>query len=173
MVAGEQQEETVADHVEGERATLPDPEHVRLVDAATEVVDLEVAVESGARGELSGIDRFDRAQVEALGRELGEDLVPARIAERIVVVVQAQPGGQDRIVLDEPSETRLDEVVEGGISRPHGRVDGGTGQRLVAEQSDGHMVLFGGVVAAGDDAGAGGSGRPAASWRRARVRRRR
>ena len=57
MIAGEQQEQAVADRVERERPALPDPQHVRVEDGAADVVQLQVALEAGGRptGRLGSI----------------------------------------------------------------------------------------------------------------------
>ena len=46
VVAGEQEEEAVPDRVQGERAPLPDPQDLRVEDGPTDVVELELALES-------------------------------------------------------------------------------------------------------------------------------
>ena len=46
VVAGEQEEEAVADVVEGERAALPETQDVGIEDRAADVVELELALEA-------------------------------------------------------------------------------------------------------------------------------
>ena len=48
VVAREQQEQTVADPVERERAALPQPQRLGVEHGALQVVDLELALEAGA-----------------------------------------------------------------------------------------------------------------------------
>ena len=73
VVAGEQQEEAVADMIECERTTLPEAEDVGVEDGPADVVELELALESGLVGERRRVDRLDRAEVLAIRRQLGED----------------------------------------------------------------------------------------------------
>ena len=131
MVAREQQEQPVADRVERERPSLPDAKHVGLEDAAADVVDLEVAFEAGVFGEAGGIDRLDRGQMLPIRRELAEHRVAPAVAERVVVVVDPEVRRGNRVVAHEPSEARLDEVVEAlverpGLRRPSGRGSAGS-----------------------------------------------
>ena len=51
VVPGEQQEEAVADVVEGERAALPEAQDVGIEDRAADVVELELALEARLVGE--------------------------------------------------------------------------------------------------------------------------
>ena len=59
VIAREQQEQAVADGVEGRRATLPDPEPVGIEDGAADVVALDVALEGGFRREAGRVERVD------------------------------------------------------------------------------------------------------------------
>ena len=70
MVAREQQEQPVADRVEGERATLPDAHDVGVEDRAPDVVQLEVALEPGGRRQVGRVERLDLGQVPPLGVQL-------------------------------------------------------------------------------------------------------
>ena len=121
MVAGEQQEQAVADMIEGERATLPDAEDVGVEDGPADVVELEVALEAGLGGEPRRVDRLDRGEVRAIRGQLGEDGLAAPVAEQVVVLVEPERRAQDRVVADEPHEPGLDEVVEVVVERPGGR----------------------------------------------------
>ena len=138
MVAREQQEQAVADVVEGERATLPDAQDVRVEDGPADVVDLEVALEARLGGQPGRVDRLDRGEVRAVRRELGEDGLAAAVAEQVVVLVEAERGAEDRVVADEPHEAGLDEVVEvgrrAGPGQPPAR-GAGAARRVVARSS--------------------------------------
>ena len=83
VVAREQQEQAVADRVEGERPALPDAQDVGVEDRAAEVVELEVALEARRRRQRRP-DRAPRprrrwARSAASSRE--DRLAPA-VAER-------------------------------------------------------------------------------------------
>ena len=51
------------------------------------------------------------------GGELRHDRLATAVAEQVVVLVQADRGGQDRVVADEPDEARFDQVVELVVER--------------------------------------------------------
>ncbi len=133
MVAREQQEEAVADMIEGERATLPEAEDVRVEDGPADVVDLELALESRLGGERLRVDRLDRGEVLAIRGQLGEDSLLAPVAEQVVVLVEPERRAEDRVVADESHEPGLDEVVEVVVAGPGeaagaGRGSGATGR---------------------------------------------
>ena len=118
MVAGEQEEQPVADRVEGERPALPDAQHVRVEDGSADVVQLQVALEAGGRRQVGWIEGLDLREVAPIGLELGENRLTSAVAELVVERVQAQGGPQDRVVADQPAQSRLDEVVERVVARP-------------------------------------------------------
>ena len=86
VIAGEQQEQPVADGVERERAPLPEPEHVGVEDRAADVVELEVALERRRRRQAGRVDRLDRREVRPLRVQLGQDGFAAAVAEQVVVL---------------------------------------------------------------------------------------
>ena len=119
VVAGEQQEQPVADGVEGERAALPEAQDVGVEDRR--------GGRCGARGRARSGPSADRpagsiasiaARCVALRVELGEDGLAAAVAEQVVVGVEAErrargPGcrGSSR------TKRVLDEVVEPVVER--------------------------------------------------------
>ena len=88
VIAGEQEEEAVADDVERERAPLPEAQDVGIEDGASDVVELELALEARLGGESGGVDRLDLREVLAVRGELGEDLLAAAVAQQVVVLVE-------------------------------------------------------------------------------------
>ncbi len=112
MVAGEQQEETVADRVERQRAALPEAQDIGVEDDPAQVVELEVALEPDLRGQAGRIERLDPGEVLTVGRQLAEHRFAAPVAEEVVVLVEAHRRPQDRVVADEPHEAGLDQLVE-------------------------------------------------------------
>ncbi len=132
MVAREQQEQPVADRVEGERPPLPDAHDVGVEDRAPDIVELEVPLEPGRRRQVGWVERLDLGQVRALGVQLGQDRLAPAVAELIVVSVQAEGGAEDRVVADEPAKARLDEIVERVVARP--AVVGVRGARQVGRE---------------------------------------
>ena len=81
VIPCEQEEEAVAHDVEGERASFPEPQDVRIEDGAADVVELELAFEGGLGRERRGIDRLDRCEMLAVLRQLGEDRLAAAVAQ--------------------------------------------------------------------------------------------
>ena len=156
MVPGEQQEQAVADRVEGERATLPETKPVRIEDGPPDVVDLQVAFEGRLGGQAGRIERLHLGEMGALSREFREDGIAAAVTEQVVVAVQSDGGREDRMVADEPLEACLDEVVEGVVERPRtggrrrtrqcrgwARFDHGQGSSGAALCGTGHRVWVG------------------------------
>ncbi len=141
VVAHEQQEQPVADGVERERPALPDPQLLRLEQRAAQVVELDVALEADGARQPGGVQRLDRGEVRAVGGDLGQDRLAAAIPQLVVVVVDAEIRGGDRVVAHQPPEPLLDELVEpiveratiGGRRRPRQH---GTGQSVERVKRD-------------------------------------
>ena len=112
VIAREQQEQPVADGIEGRRATLPDSEPVGIEDRAADVVALDVALEGGFRREAGRVERVDFGEVRPIGIEPRQERVPTPVTEEIVVRVEAEARSEDRVLADEVAEPALDEVVE-------------------------------------------------------------
>ena len=125
VVTHEQQEQPVADGVEGQRTALPDPQLVRLEDRAAEVMQFEIALEADGGRQPDFVECLDLGQMLAVGGDLGEDRVPTAVTELIVVGVDAEERRGDRIVAHQPSEARLDQVVEPCVERAGLRRGGG------------------------------------------------
>ena len=75
------EEDRVAELAGRRAAPLPAPDLVALVQVETEVVQLEVALEPGRRGEAGVVERLDRGEVRAVRGDLGEHGVAARVAQ--------------------------------------------------------------------------------------------
>ena len=166
VVAREQQEERIADGVEGEGAPLPQPQLVEVEELATDVVELDVALEARRRGQLGRVDRLDRGQVRPLVVDLPEDRVAARVAEPVVGVVEPEPGGEQRLGRDDAPEARLDGVVEALVGGAGVRARGRPGQGSIVDPAGGG---HGSLGQAGAATGSGETGRGPVSARAARV----
>ena len=129
MIAREQEEQAVADGVQGERATFPDAQDVGIEDRAADVVQLEIALEARLGGERLRVDGLDRREVIAVRGQLGQDRLAAPITEQVVVLVEAERRGEHRVVVDEPDEPRFDEVVEAVVKGSAGRRRRGARER--------------------------------------------
>ena len=94
MVAREQQEEAVAEEVEGERPAFPDAQHVGVEDRPADVVRFEVALERRLGRQAGRIERLDTGEVVAFGGELGKHRLAASVAEQVVVLMEADGGAE-------------------------------------------------------------------------------
>ena len=135
VVAREEEEEAVPDRVDRERPSLPDAQDLRVEDRPTEVVELEIALESGGRRQRIGVDRLDLRQVCPIAGDLGEQRLTAAVPELVVRVVDAQPGGEHGILLHPAPEARLDQVVEARVGRAGRRPAFGTRERAVVDEA--------------------------------------
>ena len=129
-----------------------------LVQAETQVVQLEVPLEPGRLGEAGVVQRLDLGQVRAVRGDLGEHGVAARVAQPRVLGVDAEIRGEDRVVRDEPPDAGLDEVVEAvveraGVGRGSGPRERDGGQ-LVGHRSSQRPRFGRASVSAGGGAGA-------------------
>ena len=166
MVAGEQQEQGIADRVEPERAALPQPQHVEVEDLATHVVELDVALEASGGGQLGRVDRLDRAEVRPLVADLLEDGVAARVGELVVVVVEPEPRADQRVGRDDPPEACFHGIVEALVGRTCIRGRGRPGQGSIVDPACGR---HGSLGQAGAATGSGDADRGEVSARAARV----
>ncbi len=116
--AREQEEDRVAHLARGEPGPLPAPDLLRVEQRRAQVVDLEVPLEARGRGEVRVIDRLDGGEVRPVGPDLVEDRVPARVPEPVVLGVDAEHRREDRVVLEQAADARLDEVVQPLVHRP-------------------------------------------------------
>ena len=136
VVAGEQQEQAVADVVEGQRAALPDAQDVDVEDVAADVVQLQVALEAHGRRQRRRVDGLDGRQVGAVVGEVGQEGLATAVTELAVALVQAEVRAQHRAVRDEPTEASFDEVVERARRRdPRSGTAAGRGRRVVSRVS--------------------------------------
>jgi hypothetical protein len=111
-VLGEDQEEAVADRVEGGLAPLPGPNDLGVENRPADVVNLQVALEPPGAREAGRVERLDRGEVSLVGGELGQDRVAGAVAQLIVLGMDPEVGPDGRIVADDPAEARFDQVVE-------------------------------------------------------------
>ena len=80
-------------------------------------MQLEVALEADRGREGRLVEGLHRRQVLAIGLDLGQDRLPAAIAQLVVVCMDAEEGRRDRVVPHQPPEAGLDEVIEPVVKR--------------------------------------------------------
>ena len=80
-------------------------------------MDLEVALDPSRRREPSGVEFLDGGEVGLVGGQLGQDRVARSVAEVIVLRVDPEVGPDDRVVTDDPPETRFNQVVKRVVRR--------------------------------------------------------
>ena len=84
-------------------------------------MDLQLALDAGGWRQPCRVEGFHGREVLALVLELAEDGIAAAVTEEVVIVVEADRGGEDRVVAKQPDETGLDEIVELVVAWPGGR----------------------------------------------------
>ena len=146
--AGEQQEHGVADVAGGLRAALPAADLVRVEQRQADVVELQVPLEPRGGGQPGRIQRLDGGEVGLLLGDLVLDRVPARVAQAVVLAVDAEVGGHDRVVGEQAPDAGLDEVVEAVVERARVRRGRRSREILAAEQCGSWFLRRRGVDAA-------------------------
>ncbi len=109
---GEQREHGVTDVTGGLRASLPAADRVSVEQREADVVELQVAFEPRAGGQPGRVERLDGGEVGLVRDDLVLDGIPAGVAQAVVLAVDPEVGGHDRVVGEQASDAGLDEVVE-------------------------------------------------------------
>ena len=115
--AGEQREHGVADVPGGLRPALPAADLVRVEQRQADVVELQVPLEPRGGGQPGRIERLDGGEMALLLGDLVLDGVPAGVAQAVVLAVDPEVGGHDRVVGEQAPDAGLDEVVEAVVER--------------------------------------------------------
>ena len=105
-------------------------------------MDLEIALETAVVRQPGRVDRLDLGEMDAIGCQLGLDGFTRAVAQSVVVHVDAHERRRPGMVLEEPAESGLDEVVELVVERAV-RTGGGTSEREVWAGRVGHELLQG------------------------------
>ena len=104
-------------------------------------MELEVALEPGGLGQAGRVQGLDGREVRAVVGQFLLDGVPRPVAEFVVVLVDPEMGGPGRVGGEQPTEARLDEVVERVVERPavRTRARGAGGRSAVRRSRDGFL----------------------------------
>ena len=80
-------------------------------------MDLQVPLEPGVGRQAGRVDRLDRREMSALGRDLAQDGVALAVRQAVILGVDPDERGEVRMVAHDPSETTLDQIVEPVVER--------------------------------------------------------